>query len=93
MNFTANNNYNNVWFYPSSPTLPVVEAAIRKLRICMTDFCQQIKLDMNFKQGLCSIIHFNSYVSIPSGGVIIGYIWNFGDGTYSYDANPTHDYG
>lgn len=33
-NFTATDDFNNLWFYPSSPTLPQVEISINEIRIC-----------------------------------------------------------
>lgn len=37
--FTAANNFNNLWFYPSSPTLPQVEIRITQLVICQVEPC------------------------------------------------------
>ena len=37
-------------------------------------------------------VSFNSSGSIDSDGTIAGYLWNFGDGSTSTAANPTHAY-
>lgn len=37
--FTASSNFNNLWFFPSSPTLPQVEIRISSLVICLCEPC------------------------------------------------------
>lgn len=37
--FTATNNFSNLWFYPSSPTLPQVEIGITQIVICQVEKC------------------------------------------------------
>lgn len=41
--FTATGNWSNLWFYPSSPTLPQVEISISSIVICRVEPC-----DANF---------------------------------------------
>ncbi|PGU09200.1 collagenase [Bacillus cereus] len=38
-------------------------------------------------------IHFHSDGTTSENGKVISYLWNFGDGTTSTEANPTHVYG
>jgi len=38
--FTAGNNYNNLWFYPSSSTLPQVEIQVSQIIICEINPCE-----------------------------------------------------
>lgn len=35
---------------------------------------------------------FSVNANVSSGGTIVGYLWNFGDGSTSTDANPSHTY-
>lgn len=37
-------------------------------------------------------MYFQSSVINLGSGNVIGYIWDFGDGNYSNDPNPIHDY-
>ncbi|MDH3768536.1 MAG: PKD domain-containing protein, partial [Gammaproteobacteria bacterium] len=37
-------------------------------------------------------VQFSSAGSMDSDGTIVAYLWDFGDGSTSTDANPTHDY-
>lgn len=38
-------------------------------------------------------IQFHSDGTKSENGKVISYLWNFGDGTTSTEANPTHVYG
>jgi hypothetical protein len=92
-NFTANNNYNNLWFFPSNPSVPVVELSIRELVICERDDPCDFKFKAYYKSA-CNFVTFYSTVGFPTGSSahVQGYVWNFGDGNYSNEANPQHFY-
>lgn len=47
--FTASNNFNNLWFYPSSPTLPQVEISITQMIICVVEPCK-VNFSVNIGQ-------------------------------------------
>ena len=44
----------------------------------------------SFKTGKCAVNFTN--LTTGGGGTIIGYLWDFGDGTTSTDENPSHSY-
>ena len=93
-NFTSFSNYNNIWFHPSSPALPAVHLAIKKVNICIIreDPCK-FKLSAQYKS-YCNRVTFYPIISVPSGSTnqVQTYLWEFGDGTTSNEANPTHFY-
>lgn len=92
-NFTSNNNYNNIWFYPSATSVPVAELAIKQVTICKIDEPCDYKLRI-WSRSYCNYVNFYPSISLPGGSSarIIGYVWDFGDGTFSNEANPNHYY-
>lgn len=40
MDFTANNNFDNVWFHPDAVGRPAVYGTIRRVRICLKKPCE-----------------------------------------------------
>lgn len=91
--FTANNNYNNIWFHPESARLPQVELNLREVVICYRPDPCDFKIRAYSRQ-YCNFVRFYSAVSFASGNYasIVGYVWTFGDGNTSNEANPTHVY-
>lgn len=91
-NFIPNNNYNSIWFFPDS-TKDYVNMNIRDISICAIDDPCNFSLRA-FYYKYCNRVFFTPFVILPyyNSAQIVGYIWNFGDGNYSYDKYPTHFY-
>lgn len=91
--FTATSNWSQLWFHPFSPTLPQVELTLQNLRICditVSDPCEfDISLDHEWYD---CYSHFSPVVSLAPGLTVVGYHWDFGDGSTSDEATPTHFY-
>jgi len=67
--FTANEDFNNLWIHPYSPTMPVVELSLRELTICeVTDPCD----DVSFSVQLTEQNSNNTAISITPIGVAPG---------------------
>lgn len=90
-NFRANNNFNNIWFHPYSPS-EQVNMQILKVKICeQNDPCDfRIRL---FKSHICSFLRFYVIFDFQGNALnVVGYHWNFGDGNTSNEAYPSHFY-
>lgn len=37
-------------------------------------------------------VQFSDNSTVTSGGAVVGWVWNFGDGTFSFQQNPIHSY-
>lgn len=95
--FTATNNFNNLWIYPFSATMPVIELTLNRLIIC--DITPE-PCDIKFKIGLNEQASGNTAITvqsdpIPAGGVITMNIIKNGTSVYnglpvSYIATPAN---
>ena len=64
---------------------------LRALQICRVPHpCEELEIKANFTQK-CNRVNFFSSV-LPAGQNIVGYSWDFGDGSHSNQANPVHFY-
>lgn len=90
INFNTNFTAGNVWFYPFSDNQTVVTQRITGVTICLKDPCKQLQVAFKYQQK-CQSFNFFPIVSGLSG-IIIGYVWDFGDGTFSNLPNPNHYY-
>ncbi len=83
--FTAANNFDNLWIYPYSSTMPVVELTIKSLIICdVTPEPCAIK----FRIGLSEHAGVNTAITVqsdpvPSGGVVTMNIIKNGSSVYN----------
>ena len=71
-------------------TTPVVSCMNLTLTNCPTPNCE-IEPIMKINAEDC-VFHFENFSIIGSGTSVIGYLWDFGDGTTSTDENPYHVY-
>jgi hypothetical protein len=68
---------------------------IKKL-VCSDTYCKEFELgsctaDFDYVIGIDNVVTFTNKSSTPYG-TITGYLWQFGDGNTSSEANPTHIY-
>lgn len=62
------------------------------VKICLNEPCQSLKITFKYKQ-ICSSFYFYPYVfGLASGFNVVGYLWEFGDGTTSNLPFPNHVY-
>lgn len=90
LSFTASDNFSNIWFHPYSPTVQV-NMQILKVKICEeNDPCA---FDVRVRQRIfCGFAKFYALVYSATGLNVLGYTWDFGDGTTSNDPFPSHFY-
>jgi len=95
LNFTSNNNYSNVWFYPrNTHSDKTATMTIKRVVICdkYVDPCNySIKI---YHKINCNMVNFYPGVVLSnySALTIQGYVWDFGDGNFSNAAYPSHFY-
>ena len=70
----------------------MISTTIRRISLCMIDPCQNVRLVIHYIHRKCAIVDFHHHLWNLAGGTVIGYIWDFGDGTYSNEPHPIHDY-
>lgn len=97
VNFTSNDDYQNILFYPFTNVKPMVYYTLRKVIICEKnisispcDFKVDVKINLK-----CQSASFIPIVTYPNGSSVAvnGYSWDFGDGQTSNDSqNINHIY-
>jgi len=91
-NFIPDGNYGNVWFYPLNPQDGQIQMQLTAVNICLNEPCESLKITFKYKQ-ICSSFYFYPFVfGLTSGFNVVGYLWDFGDGTTSTLPFPNHVY-
>ena len=84
--FTATSNFNNLWFFPSSPTLPQVEIQVSQLIICEINPCE-----VNFSVQIGQFGATQSTIDVvawPNPGYYFCNMEIFREGTLVYSGSP-----
>lgn len=62
------------------------------VNICLNEPCESLKITFKYKE-VCGSVNFYPYVfGVASGFNIVGYLWDFGDGSTSNVPFPNHVY-
>ncbi len=98
--FATDNTANPVHTYPLSVTTYPVQLVVLAANGCADTSLQQVKInnipvvDFSFVPAAACQLNDVSFtdLSAVSGDTISGWLWDFGDSTYSTSQNPVHNY-
>ena len=80
--FTATHNFDNLWFYPSSPKLPQIELSLRKIAICDITptpevICSQLRMDFKPNSAFVSNADWQASHGSPSVSQNSAWMWSY----------------